>query len=92
MNQGINQKNLRKTQQRDKMMEIMAERLRDMKDNVRKYNIHISQISKRGGRDDGKDTGIEELLLFSDAIQLFYLLLPPSPLALNFSQHQGLFQ
>ena len=29
MNQGINQKNLRKTQQRDKMMEIMAERLRD---------------------------------------------------------------
>ena len=70
----------------------MAERLRDMKDNVRKYNIHLSQISKSGGRDDGKDTGFEELFLFSDAIQLFYLLLSPSPLALNFSQHQGLFQ
>ena len=36
-------------------MEIMAERLRDMKDNVRKYNIHLSQISKRRGRDDSKD-------------------------------------
>ena len=43
------------------MMDIMAERLRDMKDNVRKYNIHLSQISKSGGRDDGKDTGFEEL-------------------------------
>ena len=37
------------------MMGIMAERLRDMKDNVRKYNIHLSQISKRRGRDDSKD-------------------------------------
>ena len=27
-----------------------------------------------------------------DAIQLFHSLLPPSPPALNFSQHQGLFQ
>ena len=28
----------------------------------------------------------------SDAIQLAHPLLPPSPLALNLSQHQGLFQ
>ena len=29
---------------------------------------------------------------FGDAIQPFYPLSPPSPLALNLSQHQGLFQ
>ena len=38
----------------------MAERLRDTKDNMRKYNL--SQISKRKGKDDGKDTKFEELL------------------------------
>ena len=42
------------------MMAIMAERLRDTKDNMRKYNL--SQISKRKGKDDGKDTKFEELL------------------------------
>ena len=60
MNQRINQKKFRKTQHREKMMEIMAEKLRDTKDNMRKYNL--SQISKRKGKDDGKDTEFEELL------------------------------
>ena len=62
MNQKIDQEKFRKIQQRDKMMEIMRERLRDMKDNVRKCNICLSQSSKRKGREDGKDTMFEELM------------------------------